>query len=117
MIIYCPECENECSDKAPACPKCGHPLQTQPVQFTPIQQLQQATQQQPQHIQTTQQTSKKWKSGILIGTAMMLLSPCFCFGGGTPKDNSSIVIVGSILFLCGLGVYSYSGIAAWWHHG
>lgn len=43
MNIYCPNCENACSDKAPACPKCGHPFQAQPapiqrVQATPIHQ-------------------------------------------------------------------------------
>lgn len=27
MNIFCPNCENECSEKAIACPKCGHPLQ------------------------------------------------------------------------------------------
>lgn len=26
MRVYCPECENPCSDMAEACPKCGHPL-------------------------------------------------------------------------------------------
>ncbi len=26
MNIYCPSCENECSEAAIACPKCGHPL-------------------------------------------------------------------------------------------
>ncbi len=26
MNIYCPNCENECSEAAIACPKCGHPL-------------------------------------------------------------------------------------------
>ena len=27
MNVYCPNCENECSDQATACPKCGRPLQ------------------------------------------------------------------------------------------
>lgn len=26
MNVYCPNCENECSELAAACPKCGHPL-------------------------------------------------------------------------------------------
>jgi len=26
MNIFCPNCENECSEAAAACPKCGHPL-------------------------------------------------------------------------------------------
>ncbi len=30
MNVYCPNCENACSDKAPACPKCGHPLAASP---------------------------------------------------------------------------------------
>lgn len=26
MDVYCPNCENACSERAVACPKCGHPL-------------------------------------------------------------------------------------------
>lgn len=26
MLVYCPTCENPCSEKADACPQCGHPL-------------------------------------------------------------------------------------------
>lgn len=26
MNIYCPNCENECSEAAVSCPRCGHPL-------------------------------------------------------------------------------------------
>ncbi len=26
MNIFCANCENECSESATACPKCGHPL-------------------------------------------------------------------------------------------
>jgi hypothetical protein len=25
-LITCPDCKSECSDQAPACPKCGRPL-------------------------------------------------------------------------------------------
>ncbi len=25
-LIHCPDCQTECSDLAPACPKCGRPL-------------------------------------------------------------------------------------------
>jgi TM2 domain-containing membrane protein YozV len=31
MNIYCPNCENECSVAARACPKCGHPLVAPPL--------------------------------------------------------------------------------------
>lgn len=27
MLIKCPECSNEVSDRATSCPKCGHPIQ------------------------------------------------------------------------------------------
>ena len=35
MNVYCPNCENACSDKAPACPKCGHPLAASPEAVDP----------------------------------------------------------------------------------
>lgn len=28
MLVYCPECETACSEKASTCVKCGHPLGT-----------------------------------------------------------------------------------------
>jgi hypothetical protein len=28
-LMNCPDCETECSDMAPACPKCGRPLGNQ----------------------------------------------------------------------------------------
>jgi len=37
--VYCPHCETACSPSAPACPKCGHPLQKQP---SPLEGLRQA---------------------------------------------------------------------------
>jgi len=30
--VYCPECETACSDQAPFCPQCGHPLLVPPPQ-------------------------------------------------------------------------------------
>lgn len=35
MKIYCPECENACSDRADACPKCGHPLSARAARTEP----------------------------------------------------------------------------------
>lgn len=31
MNVFCPNCENECSEDAAACPKCGHPLKASVV--------------------------------------------------------------------------------------
>lgn len=30
-LIHCPECNHEVSDKAKACPNCGHPFESQPT--------------------------------------------------------------------------------------
>jgi predicted amidophosphoribosyltransferase len=37
MLISCPECKKECSDEAPSCPHCGHPLKVanEKIQLTP----------------------------------------------------------------------------------
>ncbi len=35
MLIKCPECSNEVSDKAASCPKCGHPIQESAAQTPP----------------------------------------------------------------------------------
>ena len=44
-MIYCPECENRCSEEAPSCPKCGHPLKPQTVIPVPLPLPQPATSQ------------------------------------------------------------------------
>jgi len=31
MNVFCPNCENECSEAARACPKCGHPLRARRI--------------------------------------------------------------------------------------
>ena len=36
-LINCPECGTEVSDKAAACPNCGHPINTALVQQQPMQ--------------------------------------------------------------------------------
>jgi ribosomal protein L7/L12 len=39
-LIKCPECSNEVSDKAAACPKCGYPIKSgstaQPIELEPL---------------------------------------------------------------------------------
>ena len=51
MNVYCPNCENSCSERARMCPKCGHPLSdVAPATMKPIAAAEQrATPVQPEH--------------------------------------------------------------------
>ena len=56
-LVSCPDCNTQVSDKAPACPKCGHPFAAQ----------------------TVQATGKKWKALQLVGGLVLgvgLLTTC-----------------------------------------
>ena len=61
-------------------------------------------------IQTIELTSKKWKGIQLTGIILILVGVIVFMateGGG----------IGSLFLLVGFGMYVYSRIGAWWHHG
>ncbi|KKM83851.1 hypothetical protein LCGC14_1305040 [marine sediment metagenome] len=61
-------------------------------------------------IQTIEVTGKKWKGIQLIGIILILIGVVVAIateGGG----------VGIFFLSVGFGMYAYSRIGAWWHHG
>lgn len=67
-LVTCPDCGTQISDQAPACPKCGRPLQAQP------QQPQQAQQpQQPQWQPARQAPKSGMSTGLIIGIVLAVL--------------------------------------------
>ena len=97
-LIDCPECGKKVSDKAGACPDCGCPLAHN------------------NHIQTIEQTSKKYKGATAVGVVMILLGLVISFATCSQSTNSDTPIYGAWLAILGLIIYVVARIKIWWHH-
>ena len=95
-LTICPDCNTQVSDRAPACPKCGHPFAAQ----------------------TVQATGKKWKALQLVGGLVLgfgLLTTCTFLmvgsaGGGELTGPAWTAAAGLVLYLSGR-------LGGWWFHG
>lgn len=88
---------------APACPGCGHPAAALNPQSVS------SPRQSTSHIQTIEQTSKKYKLGQLIGMGLIVGSVVAC--------SSRQFHGGAWLLILGLVIYISSRMGAWWNNG
>ncbi len=109
MLICCPDCKNEVSGLAPACPHCGRPLRAQ----------------------TIEQTGKGWKAAQLLavlavvaGIAVLAISATAMTGNWQSLQDvirevrdSKNAILGCLLVACGFVLGIVARVGAWWHHG
>lgn len=91
-LINCPECQNEVSDKAELCPKCGYGINDSLKKTI-----------------TTQKTSKKLKAMQALGLFPMVVSFLFFFYG----DLKTGLWIGGI----GVAWVLIVNIKTWWEHG
>jgi hypothetical protein len=101
QLIGCPDCGSKVSNRAMSCPSCGCPISSGPTTLA-----------NPGRVQTTEQTSKLLKLGIL-------LSFCIALGGcllfvALPGDARGL---GCAVFVIGLTLFILYRVLAWWHHG
>jgi uncharacterized membrane protein YvbJ len=104
-LIKCPECEKEISSKAPACPNCGAPIAADHESIGSG----------VQHLQTIQETSKKFKVHTLIAVFLIVIGCLFAFIGpdlGRDGLTSAGVLMASIGFVW----YLINRFRIWWHH-
>lgn len=102
-LINCPECNQQVSDRAPSCPKCGCPIGATPVQAAGNGQY-----------VTTQGTAKKHKGMQLVGSLIMALGVVMLIATWGAEDGPSAF--GSLSVLTGFVVYLWARVAAWWNH-
>ena len=86
-LVQCPDCGNDVSDKAPACPACGHPMAAATVELT----------------------GKEYKAMMLLGGVAIPIGLVSVYLGA-PQFGTVTVILGLI-------VYFSARIGQWWHHG
>ena len=94
MLVDCPECGREVSDRAPACPVCGFPLDAM----------------------TTEATSKRWKRLVLWGVGGVFWGIGFTLLG-IYLVVPWVTAAGLVLVLASVGCIFSARFAAWWHHG
>lgn len=111
-LVTCPDCSNQVSDSAPACPKCGRPFGA-PARET-------ATLGVP--LTTTQGTSKRLKGHILISALLFwggMLTMCSTVQSRAPGQQASasgIAVAASLAMMAGLIWYVVAKARIWWHH-
>lgn len=92
MLINCPECKKEISDKAPSCPNCG----------TLIAKL---------GATTRQETSKKLKLHYTLSATLILISIIMLF-----FEDESVIKYGAVCAAVGIIWMIVTKIRIWWHH-
>lgn len=106
-LIACPECKNQVSTMAAACPKCGAPLS--------VESRSDATSLGTQ-VTTTQQTSKTLKGRMVVAVVLMIGSilGMLSLKGDTKSGGLSAAF---LLIFLGSGIfYFYIRFKVWWHH-
>ncbi len=103
-LIKCNECNQEVSDKAESCPKCGAPIAS--AQETKAAGVQ---------IRTVQETSKKFKLQSLLSISLIIIGfVSLSVTSSNPQNEPSTIPV--LLIVFGLIWYVVNRFRVWWHH-
>lgn len=103
-LINCNECNQEVSDKAVSCPKCGAPIATaQEIKAAGVR------------LSTVQETSKKFKLHSLISVTLVIIGFIWLFAtaNNPPSEASNIPL---LPITVGLIWYIVNRFRVWWHH-
>lgn len=117
-LIKCPDCGNEVSENAPACPRCGNPrTSTINASSRPI---------------LVEQTSKTWKLVMLISVILAIIGvilfithlpqPASIFDARsaalrqTSRANAGYAQLGSAMFVFGVIGFMVGKFGSWWNH-
>lgn len=101
-LIKCPECEQDVSSKAKACPHCGCPLSSTAHGHRPVQII--------------EQTGKGWKAIRAMGWLLIVVGGLVLFAEWR-VGNSGGAGVGWWIVLAGVGCVGLGRAGAWWYHG
>lgn len=93
-LIKCIECGTEVSDLAEKCPKCAYPISSKKEEAK---------------VQIIEQTSKKLKMQLVIGTVVLILG--FIFWGMFGSDS-----IGIIFLILGVIMIISTKVSIWWQH-
>lgn len=103
-LINCDECNQEISDKAASCPKCGIPIASA-----------QETIAAGTRITTIQETSKKFKIQTIISVSFIIVGAVWLIGESSGSSSEATGVPGLLTF-AGLVWYIINRFRIWWHH-
>lgn len=98
-LIACPDCGKQASDAAAACIHCGRPLARTTADSVGTD----------AHPVLIEQSSKRWKLGMIMGVGVALLGFVVAAQGSGAG--------GLILLVLGVLTFLFSVVANWWNHG
>ena len=96
-LVTCQDCNAEISDAAPACPKCGRPMNEEP--------------------QIVEATGKGWKLIQAAGVLALFFGvaqACKVWNVGQEPDAPNLV---AFWLITGVAVIIVGRVGAWWNHG
>ena len=102
-LISCFECAREVSDRAFACPACGHPM------------LETDARSPKAHSSRTfkiEAPGKKCKALQLAGAAAIIVAVVSCVVAAPDSSQGS-----GLVFVIGTALYGYGRVGGWWNHG
>lgn len=94
MPKQCPFCAEAIHSDAKKCKHCNEMLHSTPI--------------------LTEQTSKRFKKGVVIGSALSILGVFVILLNG---GNAGVAGIGLLMVASGLITFLSARILAWWHHG
>ncbi len=112
-LMACPDCGQDVSDLAAACPRCARPiaaLQPKPEKWERyVPPRQEVVAPAPQRPVLIEKTGKQWKGAQLVFGTVLAFGIIGMVGGGGTGTTAllTIGVIGSI----------GARIGAWWHHG
>lgn len=105
-LISCPECNNQVSSTAAACPKCGAPIAEavgSKAAGAPLT--------------TVQETSKKLKLHIIISSIIFWMGVVWLFVNiNAAKQGGEPSAIPGLLLFIGVVWYIVTRFRIWWHH-
>ena len=101
-LINCAECNNQISNQAASCPKCGAPINHA-----------QETRNAGAQLTTTQLTSKKFKLHRLLSIITMAIGGSWLYIATEAKASPTLP---ALLLTIGLAWFFITKIRKWWHH-
>ena len=91
-LVNCPDCSNQVSDSAPACPHCGRPIAA----------LQ---------IEQTAKKYKGWMAGSFMVSILFFIATAILFGMNKPIWPTFTIAVAALI------TYLGAVAGAWWRNG